>query len=276
MLATTFLTRLPVSVPADADEQQLGASVALFPAAGLLVGLLAALSDLALRLVVTRQLIAPGVTHVAAPKLAAAATGALAALIANTLVTGGLHLDGLADMADGLYGASDRRRALEIMKDSRIGAMGVAWLCTDIAARLALVASLGYGSRFLWLSVSAVAGRLAQVVAVCFWPYARESGTGKPFNRYAGLRQLLCAALLATAILLIAASSHALFASGMWPWQAWGIAAKLLAALAISVGGGGFLASIVARRLGGLTGDVYGGVNEVTEVLFLLCGVVLW
>ena len=271
-IALSFMTRIPVRLDPAPCEKELGASVQVFPLAGVVVGLAMALADLALRTLADIAASLPSAlptvlptamralgglrTPAASDSLVPLALGSLAALIANVLVTGGLHLDGLADTADGLAGGRDRERALAVMKDSRVGALGVVWLAIDLISRFALVTLLHSRVRLAWLLLAPVAGRLAQAIAIVSHRYARESGTGRVFAAYARPIHLVPASLISV-LACLPTGVHSL----MW--------------LAIATLVGALFAAWLARRLGGLTGDTYGAISEIAEITFLLGGVIV-
>jgi adenosylcobinamide-GDP ribazoletransferase len=270
------MTRIPVRLDPAPCEKELGASVQVFPLAGVVVGLAMALADLAFRTLADIAASLPSAlsaalsavlptamralgglrTPAASDSLVPVALGSLAALIANVLVTGGLHLDGLADTADGLAGGRDRERALAVMKDSRVGALGVVWLAIDLISRFALVTLLHSRVRLAWLLLAPVAGRLAQAIAIVSHRYARESGTGRAFAAYARPIHLVPASLISV-LACLPTGVHSL----MW--------------LAIATLVGALFAAWLARRLGGLTGDTYGAISEIAEITFLLGGVIV-
>ncbi|HZZ85434.1 MAG TPA: adenosylcobinamide-GDP ribazoletransferase [Anaeromyxobacteraceae bacterium] len=232
-VAVQFLTRFPVRARLM-DGAALGRSVPYFPVAGLLLGA----AQAALGAAFAGRL---------GPPLAAALL-----LAAHAFLTGGLHLDGLADVVDGLSaGHRDRARTLAIMKDSRIGAHGAAALVLALLVKWAALTPL-LARRDLWaLLAFPVVARWLAVPLVVFFPYARPEGMGKPFHGGARPWHLGLATILA-----------ALAVGGAG-------GAVLLPSLAAVVAGG--LAALAAwRRLGGLTGDVYGACIELAELGFLV------
>ena len=168
-------------------------------------------------------------------------------------ITGGLHLDGVADCGDGLPVEVPRERRLEIMKDSRLGTFGGTALFFNLAFKGAALAALAaFGSWELLLTACALAGLLArsQIFIAMRFPGARPGGMGEAFKQ--GTRPVH--ALIAAAVTLAAcalAGWHGLYA--------------LLTALA-----GSTALLLYARRLGGVTGDVFGCTVECTEWLVLL------
>lgn len=256
LAALQFLTRLPVPAKlagAAGEEADFRRSVACYPAAGLVIGLLLALAGWLLSL--------------ALPPWVAAV------LVATIWIglSGALHLDGLMDTADGLLSHRTRERMLEIMKDSRVGAMGVVAGVLSVLLRVALLASLlpARGALVAFaLATIPVWSRAFLATAIAGWPYARArsgGGLGGLF-RGAGAKHALAAAILAGAI-----TAAALAAFGIWPPGEAALA--LLVMAAVAYGAGWLIAFAVSRKLGGLTGDVYGALNECIELALLLAAV---
>ena len=181
-------------------------------------------------------------------------------LLTGVVLTRGLHLDGIADWADGFFGAADRDGALRIMKDPRTGAFGVIALVTILLAKWAALARIAACGSLQWIVVAYVVSRTAQVDLATAQPYARsEGGTGAAFVGTAGWRHLAIA--LALAVLLLAS-----FCGFDSQWVA-----SLLAGLLISR-----LFGIYCRhRVGGVTGDLLGANSEIVETIILAAGAVL-
>jgi adenosylcobinamide-GDP ribazoletransferase len=187
---------------------------------------------------------------------AALAIGVLA------LLTGGLHLDGLADTADGLGSRRPRDEALAIMRRSDVGPFGVAALVFTILVQITALATVhpgwpGAGAVLL----AAVTGRVAVVLA---------TGPGSPAARPDGFGALVAAGTTARA--RITAGTAALAVAAGTAAVAWGPVAALRAAAAVLAGllAAELLRRIAVRRLGGLTGDVFGALIEVTAATALL------
>jgi len=240
-LAVTLLTVIPLpgaaTTPPAPTRRAAGAAMCWAPAVGLLLGAAAAgVLWLASRPAQTGPLLA-----------AVLAVAALAGL------TGGLHLDGLADLADGLGSRRRADGALEIMKKSDIGPFGVAALVLVLLIQVtALARAEAAGRGFVAVVVAAVAARLAMTVACRRGvPAARDSGLGA---LVAGSVHPAVAAALVLAALAAAAAFGWIFAIG--------VAAGLLASVALT--------AVAVRRLGGITGDVLGAIAEVTAAACLL------
>ena len=188
-----------------------------------------------------------------------AAAGVLAVSLL-ALLTGGLHLDGLADTADGLGGGRTPDRSLEIMKDPRVGAMGVATVALVLMLKAVALARLAGFDAWLLIPVPVILARLVQVQLAVTLTYARTGGgTARSFVQDA--RPVHYAAAAAAAAVL----------SGLLAGAA-GLAATIAAA-----GLGALLGRRLKRRLGGVTGDALGWASEIAEttmffVLALACG----
>ena len=234
--ALLFLTRVPLKRARPAgDTPPLGRAVRAFPIVGALIGLVAGIV----------YAIAAGI---GLPDIVAA----VLAVGAAALATGALHEDGLADMADGFGGGSTRERKLAIMRDSRIGAYGVIVLVVVLAAKVGAIADLEDTGPVIAAMVAAAGVSRAAMPAVMLWlEPARADGlaadAGRPPSTY------VWTALAMAAVLAV----------GLLTWS--GLVAFLIAGLGTAA-----LAWLAERQVGGHTGDVLGGVQQISEVLFLL------
>ncbi len=234
-LALRFLTRLPVPGSHDVAPGDLARSLAWYPAVGALVGGLLALLGL---LLVRAEL--------------PVAVSALVLTLAGPLLTGGLHEDGLADTADGLGGHASRERALEIMRDSRIGTYGGIALFGALAMRWSLLTALPTAAWPVALVVAHAVARLPPVLLIRALPYARAEGLAGAMISDIATWHVGMAVVLATAVALGAGG----VAGGM----------ALGAALLLSLVCGRWF----RRRVGGVTGDLAGATVLLTELLVLL------
>jgi adenosylcobinamide-GDP ribazoletransferase len=178
----------------------------------------------------------------------------LAALLVVGLVvlTGGLHLDGLMDSCDGLFGGLTRERKLEIMRDSRVGSFGVLAGVCALLLKFACFASLDQHGLPAVLMVTLPSARWALVLALRLFPGARASGLGATFRQDITPRKLTLACVLTLALVLFSAQL-----AGLLVWSV-----MTLTALA--------LGAWITRQLGGLTGDTYGAIAESAEIAGLL------
>jgi adenosylcobinamide-GDP ribazoletransferase len=168
-------------------------------------------------------------------------------------LTGGIHFDGLLDTCDGLFSGRSRERILEIMRDSRVGSMGVIAGILNILLRYSIIIELPEAILPMLLIAQAATGRWVMAIALHFFPYARkDGGLGQGFTEKKKNLNVALSSLFALIILLLSN----------------GIAGILIALTAASICL--LIACWVVREIGGLTGDVYGALNEVAENLFLL------
>lgn len=251
LIALQFLTRVPIPAAVGFQPAWLQQCVRHFPAVGLVVGGLGAL-----------------VLWAAAHVLPASVAVALA-MVATLVLTGAFHEDGLADTFDALGGHVSRERALEIMKDSRLGTYGTVALVAVLALKGLALHGLLVRDLVLTLAALPLAHAVSRVVPVLLlrWlPYAgdAEHAKAKPLATRADSAAALMAgvwALLATGV----------GAAGGFSGTA--LALALLAALAVAVAMRGWL----LKRLGGFTGDTLGAAQQLAEVaiyLVLLASVV--
>ena len=252
LLAVQFFTRLPVTGRLAAwvgySPEMLRASAAHFPGVGWLV---AAVACGVYALLFAALAGGPGAALVAAVFSAAA----------TAWLTGGLHEDGLADVADGLGGSLDRSRALEIMKDSHIGAFGCIALVLALLAKVALLALLGNHG----LQV-ALAALLGGHVASRFWPLLLVRVLPHVGDAAQSKSKPLAGQISATALVGAFLWCFVPLASIGWTQGA-------LFLIASSVAGAlTFLAlwRLFARRLQGFTGDCLGATQQLCEIAFYL------
>ncbi|MGP1373627.1 MAG: adenosylcobinamide-GDP ribazoletransferase [Almyronema sp.] len=173
------------------------------------------------------------------------------------VITGGLHLDGAMDTADGLA-VLDPPRRLAVMADSVTGAFGAMTAVVIIGLKAAALSELATGQ---WLALMTVAawGRWGQVAAIAFYPYLKPTGKGAFHKQHMHYPWDLLPGIIALILLGV----------GQWaiaPGQGWQILANHLAGFAIALLTGAWF----NYKLGGHTGDTYGAVVEWTEAL-LLC-----
>ena len=232
-LALQFLTILPVEVEGELPPETVRASLAWFPAVGLLIGGVLAFLP----------------THVwpAAPDR----LSCLLVVATGILLTGALHLDGLADMADALCARKDREGRLAVMKDPRVGAAGAAAISLAVLLRWELLSGLTSGGRLTALLLAPAVGRAAMVGALRLLPPARPDGLVRLWGP---------APWPAVVVSLLLAVALPLFIQPLAAFK--GLVGAALAA--------GFLLAVARKAFGGLTGDVCGAVGELAELAFLM------
>ena len=253
LLAVQFFTRIPVTGRLAAwvgySPAMLRASAAHFPGIGWLAGGLSC---------AVFALLHQGL---GAQQPLASLVAAVLCTVATVLMTGGFHEDGLADVADGLGGSYDRERALDIMKDSRIGAFGAMALVLALLAKCSLLALLGahsLGAALAALVGGHVLSRWWPLWLVRCLPHVGDTAKSKSKP-------------LADQI-----SNFSLAAAGLWcvaplalVWQLQSVLLVALAALCSAVAAA-HMARRLARRLQGFTGDGLGAVQQLGEVGFYL------
>lgn len=253
--AFQFLSRFPVPVQVPFEERVLQRSVVFYPLAGFVIG----------------AVLGAGVAFLPLALPPSAAAAILTAIWAY--LTGGLHLDGLMDTADGVMSHRSRERMLEIMKDSHTGAMGVMACVLQLLMKYgllyALMASIPDFGRLqaaVLLTLTPLWSRWMMTAAMCMWPYAGGSGGLGAMFRGTGSRHLAGSTVMA---LLLAIPAGVRLSGGFGP----GLTVTAAAIVWTALGGGG-LAFRLSKKLGGLTGDTYGAINECTETWLLLA--VVW
>ncbi|SFL13608.1 cobalamin-5'-phosphate synthase [Paenibacillus sp. 1_12] len=261
--AFQFLTRLPVPVQLHYDDVLFRRSVVFYPFVGAVLGLLLSGVGLLLQGYGLPAGWLPG---------GIGSSGVVAALLLVVWVamTGALHLDGLMDTADGIFSHRTREQMLEIMKDSRVGAMGVVGCVLLLLCKWTLLQqwlTLPMETFAYMLPLTALWSRWYMVVAIACWPYARaeqsKRGLGS-FFRGIGLKHLSIHTAFAVGLSLLLAGWH----EGVWiSGQALlTTGTALLSTLLIGAG----ISMYLSRKLGGLTGDTYGAMNEIVETALLL------
>jgi len=233
--AVAFLTRLPMPHPEGAMPANFVRARRMFPLVGAAIGGAVGLFCLGMRMI-------------GLPDLAAAAL----ALGASAILTGALHEDGLADVADGFGGGRDPAAKLEIMRDSRLGTYGALILLVSFAAKLSALAAIpdGYLVQSL-IAAHALARGVLPWMAMSV-PYARKDGLAANAGRPdAGIAAIAAVVAVAIALLVL-------------PWIS-ALGAALLAGLS-----GLGMARLAQRQIGGQTGDVLGALEQIGEIVVLL------
>ena len=272
LLALQFFSRIPVTGRlADwvgFSPAMLRASSAHFPGVGWLVGGVVAAFTWGLLALLPPSLFAP---------LVAAVLGT----VLSVLMTGAFHEDGLADVADGLGGTLDRNRALEIMKDSRVGAFGAIAVVLALLAKVSLLALLGSLNATLLcvaLFLAHVVSRTWPLLTIRLLPHVGDvaGSKSKPLADQITLKSLLAAFLwcfMAVVLVFIAWGAMVFIVPGIG-WEA--LACWLGAGLLASGIAWAWMTRWFARRLQGFTGDCLGAIQQVGEIAFYLGLALAW
>ena len=175
-------------------------------------------------------------------------------VVLSLFLTGGLHLDGLADTTDALASGKSKEEMLSIMRDSHIGAMGVLSIVCVLLLKISLLSSISSGAMSASLILTMLLSRWSMVFAMFLFPYARAEGKAKILVESTNVKQFVIATIVALAC-----------AGAVWRLKG------LFVFIAISIATYIF-ARYISKKLGGMTGDALGATNEVIElsVLFII------
>ncbi len=233
-IAFQFLTIIPLPFSVRCEKEDLGRSTALFPAVGLVIGGM---------LITANWMISPW--------LARPLCDALLILLL-TLITGGLHLDGLADVFDGLAARGSRERFLAVMKDSQVGAIGAVGLLLGLLLKWQGLVAVPLELKWQALLIFPALARFGQALALTGACYARQDGLGAAVALGSGRMTMLMA--FATVAV-----------GGYYLLGLKGVVA-LAAVCLFTVSGRIFF----KKKLGGMTGDTIGCLSELNEILVLV------
>ncbi|MFZ5943605.1 MAG: adenosylcobinamide-GDP ribazoletransferase [Bacillota bacterium] len=233
IIALQFMTRIPLGgVKLNITEEEFGGSSRFFPVVGLIIGIILFL-----------------IAKISSVFMSPLVVGALI-VVADIILTGGIHLEGFMDTMDGMLSARPKEKVLEIMKDSRVGAHSVVAVFSLLILKYSIIISLLNGNLIVGLLLMPVISRWVMLYGITFYPYAREKGLGKIFweNTTKNSWYILTGILLFTLALLDF---------------------RYLMAMAIT-----YLVLLTpmiktSDLLNGLTGDIYGAINEVSQVVFI-------
>jgi adenosylcobinamide-GDP ribazoletransferase len=234
LAALQFLTIISIPWRRDAQKAQLGRCAGYFPLVGLVIGLILAGLSWTLRF-----LLPSGISNALL-------------LVVLVVLTGALHLDGLADTCDGLAGhrtAEDRRR---IMCDSRLGGFGVIGVVLILLVKYVSLNSIPGGVILASLVLMPVVSRWAMTGTILAYPYARPSGLGKVFKEGAAWSGFVLATVVTIAVAALAMKLVGL------------VILAIVSIITI------VLAACLKKTFAGLTGDNYGAINEISEASVLI------
>ena len=234
-VALRFLTILPVGTPRDSDN--MSSSLIYFPFVGLVIGLGAA--------------VLAGLIDGLVPTLVMASV----VVIYMVVITGGLHWDGVADTCDGVFAPRTRDERLAIMKDSTVGAFGLIGVVLGLLFYFTLIAAIHPSLIVAIVLIVPVIGRWTMVLSIGLFPYARKEGIGGLFQKLPTVI-ILTTTFVTLALVLLALSLDGLMLA--------------VGAVAVTL----LFAWWISRRLGGLTGDIYGALGVLAELVFLFSVVI--
>jgi adenosylcobinamide-GDP ribazoletransferase len=235
LIALQFLTRLPLSFSVHWKPELVGRSLLYYPLVGLLIGVL---------LVLSASLFSHTQTMLVAAII----------LMLWVAITGGLHLDGLADSADAWAGGlGDKQRTLKIMQDPHAGSLAVVVLLLILLLKFSALYSVVEQENWLALIVAPVLARSVVILLFITTPYVREQGLGADMAKFLPEKT--------AHIILIIVALSVLLVAGFWQAMAT-LAVTLLVLYA--------LRWLMMKRINGMTGDTVGASIEIIEVVVLL------
>lgn len=236
LLAIQFFTIIPVNPRFREKGKRLSDSVIYFPLVGLLLGVILAALNFILSYIFLSQVLINVIL-----------------VVALIILTGGLHLDGLADTFDALLSIKDKEEFLEIMRDPRIGTMGVLSLISVLLLKVVLLCALNPIDKNLALILMCTLSRWSLVLPIYSFPYARSEGKAKDFFAQFSFTTFIVSAAGVLMFTILALSLKGIFV----------FTAMLLFTFIFN--------RFMNRKIGGITGDILGATLEINEVIILLC-----
>lgn len=233
LLAVQFLTIIPLKIR-NVGDKQLAWSMVYFPVAGLLLGMVLAGINYGLGMLGMNPL-----------------SSVMILVVSLIALTGGIHLDGLADTLDAFLSRKNKEEMLAIMRDSHAGVMGVLGIVSAVLLKIALLFSFRNSLLPLALILSCLVSRWALAYSIFLFPYARKEGkAGVYFSGMTPKIFTLCTIITLACLLIFSGLS--------------GLIIIIICAAGIYLFG-----RFSCRKIGGLTGDVLGAINEIAEILVL-------
>jgi adenosylcobinamide-GDP ribazoletransferase len=248
ILMMQFMTSIPINIAVKAEKEDFGKALTAASFVGSVIGVFLAAGYYVFSLLFP-------------PNIAAVFTLAI-----YILLTGGIHIDGLGDTADGLFSNRQKEKILEIMKDSRVGTNAVLAVLLVVLLDISLISALGSGTVFVLLLMP-VAGRVGSLVASGASKYAGISdGPGRWCVECCGKKEIIKGLINYVFIFLVYTVCFNIcrFSQGIIDIPA------VITAGIIPPFSAFFMARILGKRLGGVTGDILGAVCELNQVIFLL------
>jgi adenosylcobinamide-GDP ribazoletransferase len=233
-LAVSFLTIIPVIDQRRASKDAVAASFAWFPVVGCFIGVALAAEDWLLSYAFAQVI------------------RSVLIVISLTIVTGGVHLDGLADTADALGAGRDRERALDILRDSRVGTFGASAIFFDLTLKILALSTLAGHHRYAALIVAPMLARGSMLSLVATGlPYLRSSGSGSTLlsDRKGGWARAFFVTVFTFLIAILVGGPFAFAAAIAIFWA---------------------MRLFYGRWLGGVTGDLIGACGELVEIAVLV------
>jgi adenosylcobinamide-GDP ribazoletransferase len=237
ILSIQFMTGIPIPINIDVKEDKIYKIASYFPVVGLLIGGILYIAYLLLKDLFSREIV-------------------MTFLVAfSYILTRGMHIDGLADTFDGLFSNKEREKIIEIMKDSRLGTNGVLALVFMVILKILFLSDIRQSLLFSALLVSPVIARLSVVFSIAISKSARGGkGLGGLMLGKAGIREFVIAFVISIA------TSYFILPLAVF-----------VKILTISLFVTYIVSKYISLRIGGMTGDTLGAVNELAELTALIC-----
>lgn len=234
LIALGFLTILPVKPNGEVDESEITSSAVYFPLVGFFLGII---------LVVLEYLTACFLPM---------SVVILILLTAMVIITGGLHLDGFADTIDALASGKSGKAGLELMHRGNTGPAGAGAITLSLAMKYFTISEFFGIGLYRALILFPMLGRMAVVLGCWLFPYARSSGTAKPFVKKIALKDFMVSFIITFIASIILSGIR-------------GLAIMGFIMLLVIISG-----KYLVKRFGGITGDNLGFINELSELIALL------
>ncbi|KEH85532.1 MULTISPECIES: adenosylcobinamide-GDP ribazoletransferase [Clostridium] len=235
ILMIQFFTRIPINIEIDVKEDSFAKGISYLPLVGLIIGGFNA------------------IVYFVSSKFILGTLPIVLALLANTIITGAFHIDGLADTCDGIFSSRKKERMLEIMKDSRVGTNGAIAIVFDFMLRYAVLNSLNKKYIIIALILSPVVAKTVVTLLMCFSVYARkEGGLGGVFVGKVKPFRVIVAFIISISIGYVL------------------IGYKYIALLLVTVLFIEIYKKLIYSKIDGMTGDTLGAANEIGEIIFML------
>ena len=231
LLAFQFLTRIPINKNIDFNKKNLSMAIGFFPLVGIIIGLIS------------------GLIYILFSKLSIEIASFFTMLMI-LILTGGLHIDGLADTFDGFFSNKNREKTLEIMSDSRIGAFGVIAIVVVLMGKYILIKNINIDLPIV-LALSLGNSRLIVSYIMSFKESAKNTGLGYIFNDSKPYKEFIFSAIVYIIIIIMLNPLYLL---------------PLILTYIFSL----YISHITTKKIGGYTGDVYGLIIELGEIVSLL------
>jgi adenosylcobinamide-GDP ribazoletransferase len=238
ILMIQFFTRIPINMEIDIKDDDFAKGIVYFPIVGLVIAIFNVL------------------TYLLFSKISTGLLPVVMTVLANVLITGALHVDGLADTCDGIYSARKKERMLEIMKDSRLGTNGAVAILFDLILRITLLSSISEINIIKVILITTIISKTTVAVLAYISP-KRENGLGGLFVGKVSIKNILIT----------------LFICGMSSFLIFGYMALIIIGLNVVLMI--IFRNYILKRLGVISGDILGAANEVSEIFILVVVIIM-